>query len=135
MWHAKGDNKGPVDLDNYWYAAKWMGFSKTQAVVLDLVKQHGISDGRYHIIWLDNLFTSARLLRVLREEGFRAAGTVRTKQTAREEIEEQRGTTKKELNKGLHPTLAQLKLDHSTQIPWGRLYGRLSDDKMVLEFA
>jgi hypothetical protein len=31
LWHAKGDKKGPVDLDEYWTKDK--GFSKTQAVV------------------------------------------------------------------------------------------------------
>ena len=83
LYHAKGDQKGPVDLDDFW--TEDLGFSKTQAVVLDLVKQHGISDNFQHIIWLDNLFTSSRLLRQLKTEGFGAAGTVRTLKTAREE--------------------------------------------------
>ena len=37
LWHAKGDNKGPVDLDTTF--TKEEGFSKTQAVVLDLLTQ------------------------------------------------------------------------------------------------
>ena len=61
LYHAKGDRLGPVDLDDFW--TKDLGFSNTQAVVLDLVKQYGILDNYQHIIWLDNLFTSARLLR------------------------------------------------------------------------
>lgn len=37
---------------------------------------------------MDNLFTLAKLLAQLKEEGFGAAGTVRTTKTAREEVEE-----------------------------------------------
>ena len=37
LWHAKGDKKGPVDVDKYWIKEK--GFSKTQVVVLDLLLQ------------------------------------------------------------------------------------------------
>ena len=37
---------------------------------------------------MDNLFTSAKLLAQLKEEGFGAARTVRTTKTAREEVEE-----------------------------------------------
>ena len=37
LWHAKGDKKGPINLDEYWTKEK--GFSKTQAVVLDLLLQ------------------------------------------------------------------------------------------------
>ena len=36
---------------------------------------------------MDNLFTTARLLRALRELGVAAAGTVRTSRTAREDWE------------------------------------------------
>ena len=35
MWHAKGDKKGLVDLDESFVDNE--GFSKTQAVVLDLL--------------------------------------------------------------------------------------------------
>ena len=68
------------------------GFSKTQAVVLELLAQDGIAKNRNHIVWLDNLFTSVRLLVALKSEGFGAAGTVRTKKTAREVLEEKEGT-------------------------------------------
>ena len=91
LFHAKGNDLGPVDLDDYW--TDNLGFSKTQAVVRDLVTQQGILGGFQHIIWLDNLFTSARLLRQLKQEGFGAAGTVRTSKTAREKIEESGGST------------------------------------------
>ena len=91
LYHRKGD-EGPVDLDDFW--TKDEGFSKTQAVVMDLVSQHGIKNDLSHVIWMDNLFTSARLLTKLREEGFGAAGTVRTTTTKRENKEKKHGTKK-----------------------------------------
>jgi hypothetical protein len=66
MFYAKGDKKGLYDLDEYWY--KEEGFLKTQAVVLDFLTQQDIeTDERFypplkHIVWLNNLFTSIRLL-------------------------------------------------------------------------
>ena len=69
-----------------------MGFTQTQAVVLDLVAQDGIAKDHFHIIWPDNLFTSARLLTQLDEEGFGAVGTVRTSTTRREDLEATSGT-------------------------------------------
>ena len=141
MWHTKGKNKydGPVDLDRIWVDEE--GFSKTQAVVLDLVKQQGIKDDFSHIVWMDNLFTSARLLSALKEEGFGAAGTVRTTKTTREEEEEKHGTEQQrknlaiDENKGLDEKLSDLKNVYNKQLQWGELYGSLSEDKNVLEFA
>lgn len=134
IYHAKGD-EGPIDLDNYWWGKEHLGFSKTQAVVLDLVTHNGISREMKHTVWLDNLFTSARLLRQLMIEGFGAAGTVRTSKTSREEQEECSGAVRKEVNRGLQRCLAELKLEHNSQLEWGKLYGELSDDGHVLEFA
>ena len=138
LFHAKGDGNGPVDIEDYW--TDWLGFSKTQSVVLDLLKQEGISDKSQHIVWLDNLFTSARLLTQLKEEGFGAAGTVRTQKTEREIREETQGTKAqkekiKEVNRGLHLSLSALKLEYNTQLDWGKLYGYISEDGHVLEFA
>ena len=48
IFHAKGNKQGPVDLDEFWI--KELGFSKTQAVVLDLLKQQDIVDGNKHIL-------------------------------------------------------------------------------------
>ena len=48
LYHAKGDKRGPIDLDEV-YTKEW-GFSKTQAVVFDLIQQEGISDDFVHII-------------------------------------------------------------------------------------
>ena len=82
LYHCKGDKYGPVDLNEFF--TKQLGFFKTQAVVLDLLSQHGILDEFQYIVWLDNLFTSARLLTQLEDDGFGAAGTVRTTRTQRE---------------------------------------------------
>ena len=92
MYHAKGSGKkdGPQDLDNFW--TDDLGFSRTQAVILDLVTQDGIVRDHSHTIWLDNLFTSSRLLSQLDFEGFGTAGTVRTTITSREEMEAKEGT-------------------------------------------
>ena len=61
-------------------------------MVLDLVTQEGIARDYSHIICLDNLFTSARLLSQLDYEGFGATGTVRNIATSREELEAKEGT-------------------------------------------
>ena len=137
LYHAKGDRAGPVDLDDFW--TEDLGFSKTQAVVLDLVKQQGIVDNFQHIIWLDNLFTFSRLLRQLKAEGFGAAGTVRTQKTVREIKEEKNGSDQqqkilpKEQNRGLHPLLTAIKLEYGIQLEWGTLY--LISDEDVLQAA
>ena len=57
-------------------------FSKTEAVILDLLLQEDTDNRTHlyppheHIVWLDNLFTSIRLLQRLHAEGIGAAGTV-----------------------------------------------------------
>jgi len=99
LYHAKGDRLGPIDLDDFW--TDDLEFSKTQAVVLDLVTQQGILGGFQYIVWLDNLFTSSRLLRQLKLEGFGAAGTIRISKTTRENIEESEGSTQQ---KNILPT-------------------------------
>ena len=118
LFHAKGDKLGPVDLDEVW--TKNEGFSKTQAVVLDLLTQQGIDDNNKHVVWLDNLFTSARLLSVLRNLGFGAAETVRVTKTKRDEYEEKHGTQaqkqQKEQNRELDTSLSDLKLKYEAQI-------------------
>ena len=66
MFHAKGDKKGPYDLDEVY--TKEEGFSKMQVVVLDLLLQRDdlTNEPLYplnkHIMWLDNLFISVKLL-------------------------------------------------------------------------
>jgi Transposase IS4 len=87
LWHVKGDGKdqGPQGLSNTW---EKKGFSKTQSVVLELVTRMP-NGGRGHVVHLDNLFTSSKLLSTLRDYGIGANGTVRTGKTKREEKEEQ----------------------------------------------
>lgn len=141
MWHAKGDGitEGLQDLDPLW--TEDYSFSKTQAVVLNLLKQDGISCDSMHIVWLDNLFVSEELLSQLYEEGFGAAGTVRTQKTAREEVKAIHGTKKqkakaaKAKNRGLPDCLSDLKLQHAAQIPWGDLYATKSANGHVLMVA
>src|SRR2546423_3617444 len=88
LWHVRGDDKdqGPQGLRTTW---KELGFSRTQAVVLELMTRMP-NGGKGHTVWLDNLFTSSKLLTTLRKYGIGAAGTVRTGKTKREEIEERR---------------------------------------------
>lgn len=137
LYHAKGDANGTVDLDEHWI--KEAGFSKTQAVVLDLLHQEGLSPEDCCVVWLDNLFSSARLFTYLRDRGIGAAGTVRTSKTAKEEPKESHGTKpqkkKAEPNRGLLPCLAELELEHNSQLEWGKLYGGLLKDGKVLQFA
>lgn len=85
LWHARGSNKrdGPQNLDPRW---KKEGFCATQAVVLTLLLRMK-NNGHGHVVWIDNLFTSARLLQKLRESRIGAAGTVRTTNRKREEID------------------------------------------------
>ena len=110
-----------------------------QAVILDLVTQDDIARDHSHTIWLNNLFTSSRLLSQLDEEGFGAAGTVRTTITSREEIEAKEGTQAqrqhREANRGLNPRLADLRTTWNTNLDWGQLYESLSDDGKVMQFA
>ena len=47
-----------------------------------------------HTIWLDNLFTSVKLLQELRRLGIGGAGTVRTTKTKREELDEKKESKK-----------------------------------------
>jgi len=88
LWHVKGDGKdqGPQGLRTTW---EEQGFSRTQAVVLELMTRMP-NEGKGHAVWLDNLFTSSKLLTTLRSYGIGAAGTVRTGRTKREENEEKR---------------------------------------------
>jgi hypothetical protein len=88
LWHVKGDGKdeGPQGLRTTW---EKQGFSRTQAVVLELMTRMP-NRGKGHAVHLNNLFTSSKLLTTLRQYGIRAAGTVRTGQTRREENDEKR---------------------------------------------
>lgn len=169
LFHAKGS--GPVFFDDYWVQR---GYSATQAVVFELLFQEGIEQDSKHVVWIDNLFTSSRLLSALRDRGFAAAGTVRTTQsrvdtaadtavdtapdtasfnTALEQTQQTQQSFRShqtqssqstrqsrsqklpnEVNRGLDPALAELKI-YSNQIPWGKLYSCVSADGKVIQFA
>jgi hypothetical protein len=94
LWHVKGDktDQGPQGLRAIW---EKKGFSKTQAVVLELMTRMP-NEGRGHAVYLDNLFTSSKLLSTLRDYGIEAAGTVRTGKSKREENEEKRNKQEEE---------------------------------------
>jgi hypothetical protein len=155
LWHAKGNQKGPVDLDTSFLDE---GFTKTQAVVLDLLTQRNpvtnavLYPPGKHVVWLDNLFTSVKLFERLRELGIGAAGTARTTKTRREEMGEeehnievvegpisstqsQTKAEKKVAAERISAHLIDLKLSHDSQIPWGTLYAELSESHIVMEFA
>ena len=67
---------------------------------MDLLTQEDLETGQrlyqpnMYTVWLDNLFTSIKLLQWLRELGIRGAGTVRTTKTKREELDEVKGNKK-----------------------------------------
>ena len=138
LYHAKGDKKGPIGLDIHW--TKKLGFSKTEAVVLQLAST-ALQSGFRHAIWLDNLFTSASLLLRLKQMGYGGAGTCRTQKTEREKEEQSHGSKAqrqqhtKEKNRGLNSFLSEIKLIYGPAIEWGELHGRLSNDKEVMQFA
>ena len=106
---------------------------------MDLVAQKGINKDHFYIIWLDNLFTSARLLTQLDKEGFRAIGTIRTSTTRREDLEATDGTQAQRIStepsRGMDPRLLDLRNKWNAGIDWGKLYSYLSKDKRVLELA
>lgn len=101
MYHCKGAKYGPYDVNTYY--TETLGFSKTQAVVLDLLSQlNEFGCDRFnYIVWLDNLFTSVRLLTQLEEYGYGAAGTIRTTKTVerRKKLKEVLRPSKKSFKK------------------------------------
>jgi hypothetical protein len=155
-FHHKGAGLGPVGLQPQW---RQQGFSPTEAVVLDLLLSPHMPPDK-HVVWLDNLFTSCRLLSKLREEGIGGAGTVKTSKSKDElmdeganepeqspladqdlladyhasEASQNTDTTNIEDARGLNTSLRDLKT-LGDQIPWGKLYGKVSNDGKVMEFA
>jgi hypothetical protein len=79
IWHAKGDKKGPVNLNQSFIEE---GFLKTQAVVLNFLMQlhpesaKRLYPPRKHIVWLDNLFISVKLLTRLQDISIGGVGTI-----------------------------------------------------------
>jgi len=145
LWHAKGDKKGPVNLNKAFLNE---GFTKTQAVVLDLLTQRNdVTNERLyppgkHVVWLDNLFSSVKLFERLRELGIGAAGTVRTTRTRREELGEEEYNVQEEtieVNRAA-PAKSKLSTAHTAplkqrterkkKVPAERFSASLSDLKL-----
>ena len=137
IYHSKRTKR--IDLDDFW--TDWCGLFKTEAVMVDLVKQEGIYNDFRYMVWVDNLFTSAKLFRRLKEEGFGAAGTVRLSNTKRERIEGSSGTAAQRRNQQLEPNrglplwIMELRTKYEKQIPWGTFYGTTTENQAVLILA
>ena len=134
-FHAKGTKKddGPYRIDPYWVVA---GFSKTHAVVADLAldrmahnKQLLLPPGR-HVIWMDNLFTTIKLLERLRREGVGRAGTVRTTKTPREKAIETATNSSQPASQQLPTPLASQSTQSISQLP-ASLLSHLPHDRSI----
>ena len=119
LWHARGSGKrdGPQGIDRAWIN---QGFSATQAIVLTLMRRME-NQGLGHTVWLDNLFTSARLLKRLRDFGIGSAGTVRTTKTKREEKEIKSRDKAKKKERGLKAANQEHDTSQS-QVIYGRSF-------------
>ena len=88
---------------------------------------------------MNNLFTSADVIVTCSDIDFEAVGTVRITKTKREEQEEIKSTKaqkkRKEVNRSLNSALSDLKLKHGARIEWGIMYGKVTNDANVLQFA
>ena len=124
LFHAKGKDRGPVELDSIWVE---YGFTPTESVPLILALHRDPNTGERlppenkHILWFDNLFTTIPLLETLWELGIGAAGTVRTMCTKREEQwDSERGAAvsfhRKDSSSVTIESYTQLPLHHSTQV-------------------
>lgn len=105
VWHRPGKKNGPIGIKTpreLRGTKNSKGGNKTQAIIVHLIDQ--LPEGRYHV-YLDNLFTSTKLLELLRSKGFAATSTYRTTSGVLLELVELK---KKDKGKG--------------EIPWGTLY-------------
>ena len=125
LFHTKYKSLGPIEVDTKWIKKPY-SISKTEAVVVTLLSQfRGYGDYNY-IVWLDNLFTSTRLLVILRDNlGYGAGGTVRYA-----------ATTPAGVNaRGFDMTLYDLKKHFTDSIDWGELYAVVQEEDNILQFA
>ena len=104
---------------------------------MDFLTQEDLETGQrlyqpnIHTVWLDNLFTSVKLLQELHRLGIGGAKTIQTTKTKYKELDEKKELKKEQIDQ----QLTNLKLLYQNQIPWGTLYARLSEDETVIEFA
>lgn len=106
-WMSHSNGEGPWDLDEYYTDEHHeINLMQTAAVVPDLMAQlcpHELPfDSPKYIVWMGNLFTSARLMTTLRSQNIGAAGTVRMGKTQREKNEEKTASKKKQVTKEGH---------------------------------
>jgi hypothetical protein len=114
-WHkkGKGKNRGPQGV----VLPTELKTNPTASVVPHLISK--LPTAKFHYcVYLDNLFTSTKLLKVLRDRGIGATGTCRK-------------------NSGISEDLAQKKaIDKSKdEIPWGTLFVRPSEDQQICFLA
>jgi hypothetical protein len=76
---------------------KELGDNKTRAVVLFLLELLPEVPGFPYVVYLDNLFTSTKLFRLLRERGYSAVGTCRTNSGICETFVDQKNKDKKRI--------------------------------------
>src|SRR6266480_5254973 len=86
IWHRK--EKGPVGIK----CPK--GLNKTEATVLHLLDHLPTQNSPYKV-WLDNLFTSTKLLEYLKNAGYGATGTCRVNSGVCEQFVEKKKTDRK----------------------------------------
>lgn len=106
LYHTKKNKLGPVSLDPEFKKQ----LSNTEAVVPTLLKRIQPSGNNAHIVWLDNLFTSQKLCKVLQNEGWGVAGTVQKSST-----------------RGYDTDLLDFRVNSSNAIPWGTQYAKIVD--------
>lgn len=107
VWHRPGQKNGPIGIKTpreLGGTKNGKGGNKTQAVVIHLLDLLPPSLAPYHV-YLDNLFTSTKLLEMLRKKGYTATGTCRTTSGVLSELVELK---KKDKGEG--------------EMPWGTLY-------------
>lgn len=114
VWHRPGQKHGPIGIKTpreLGGTKNGKGGNKTQAVVVYLLDQ--LPPARYHV-YLDNLFTSTKLLELLRSKGYAATGTCRTNSGVLSELVELK---KKDKGKG--------------EMPWGTLHAIPTETNQV----
>jgi len=112
IYHQRG--KGPLNVK----VPKELGSNKTATVVADLLDQLPKQPGYAYGVFLDNLFTSHKLLLYLRKRGYGATGTARS-------------------NSGIYKEFVQLKTQDKKRdkIPWGELKMVVTSDNQIMQFA
>ena len=96
---------------------KHRDLTPTGSMVLQLAKRlHPLQDSNTYTIYLDNYFTSIKLFKELRQQGYGACGTTRPHNSG-----------------NLWPAeLETMKEKHANKLPWGTLFAKAVDDVLCL---